>query len=61
MLVNEFGNGVGLVTRMQPRGNLENSWIMFDHFKHIVGWTTMVCHVFDMLQSHDHCNLQHAI
>ena len=26
-------NGVDLVKRMQPGGDLENSWIMFDHVK----------------------------
>jgi hypothetical protein len=47
MVVNEFGNGVGLVAQMQLKGDLENYWIMFDHVKHIAGWTTMACHVYD--------------
>jgi hypothetical protein len=33
-----------LVRRMQPGGDLENVWIMFDHVKQ---WTTMACHVYD--------------
>jgi hypothetical protein len=37
-------SGVHLVKRMQPGGDLEDAWIMFDHIKH---WTTMVCHVYD--------------
>ncbi len=27
--------------------NLQNAWIMFDHVKRVVGWTTMACHVYD--------------
>ncbi len=47
---------------MQPRGDLENSWIMFHNVKQIIGWTTMTYHVYDLiLQSHDHCSLRHAI
>jgi len=45
MLINGVGNGVSLVTRMQPSGDLQNAWIMFDHVKRVVGWTIMVCHV----------------
>jgi hypothetical protein len=32
---------------MQLAGDLQNVWIMFDHVKHVAGWTTMVCHVYD--------------
>jgi hypothetical protein len=41
------GCGVDLVKRMQPRGDLENSWMMFDHVKRVQGWMTMACHVYD--------------
>ena len=41
------GCGVDLVRRMQPGGDLTSCWIMFDHIKRVVGWTTMSCHVFD--------------
>jgi hypothetical protein len=41
------GSGVDLVKRMQSGGNLENSWIMFDHVKRVRSWTTMACHVYD--------------
>jgi hypothetical protein len=41
------GSGVYLVRRMQPGGDLENAWIMFDHVKRIKQWTTMACHVYD--------------
>jgi hypothetical protein len=47
MFVNGVGSGVGLFARMQIGGNLVNSWIMFDHVKQVVGWTTMACHVYD--------------
>jgi hypothetical protein len=30
---------------MQPTGDLQNVWIMFDHVKCVAGWTTMACHV----------------
>ena len=38
-----------LVKRMQVGrgGDMENSWIMFDHVKRVRIWTTMVCHVYD--------------
>ncbi len=46
MSINGVGSGVSLVTRMQPSKDLLNAWIMFDHVKHVVGWTTMVYHVY---------------
>ena len=42
-----LGSGVELVRQMQSGGDLEHAWIMFDHVKHIINWTTMVCHVYD--------------
>ena len=41
------GSGVDLVRRMQPGGDLEHAWIMFDHVKCVTNWTTMACHVYD--------------
>jgi hypothetical protein len=41
------GSGVHLVNRMQPGGDLEQAWIIFDHVKRIKNWTTMACHVYD--------------
>jgi hypothetical protein len=41
------GSGVYLVNRMQPGGDLEHAWIMFDHVKRVKNWTTMACHVYD--------------
>lgn len=41
------GSGVDLVQRMQPTGDLENAWIMYDHVKRVKGWTTLACHVYD--------------
>jgi hypothetical protein len=41
------GSRVHLVKRMQPGGDLEHTWIMFDHVKRVKHWTTMACHVYD--------------
>ena len=41
------GSGVDLVRQMQPGGDLEHAWIMFDHVKRVTNWTTMACHVYD--------------
>jgi hypothetical protein len=41
------GSGVSLVKRMQPGGDLENEWVMFDHVKRVKDWTTMGVHVYD--------------
>jgi hypothetical protein len=32
---------------MQPTRDLQNPWIMFDHVKRVVDWTTMACHVYN--------------
>ncbi len=47
MCINDVGSGASLVTQMQPIGNLQNAWIMFEHVKHVASWTTMACHVYD--------------
>jgi hypothetical protein len=47
MSVDLAGSGVDLVKRMQCGGDMENSWIMFDHVKRLQDWTTMACHVYD--------------
>ena len=44
-----LASGVDLVKRMQPRGDLECAWMMFDHVKRVKDWTTMACHVYDSL------------
>ena len=41
------GSGVNLIHRMQLGEDLEHAWIMFDHVKHIINWTTIACHVYD--------------
>ena len=46
MFVNLPSSGVKLVKKMQVGGNMENSWIMFDHVKCLIDWTTMACHVY---------------
>jgi hypothetical protein len=40
-------SGMHLVKRIQPRGELEDAWIMFDHVKRVKHWTTMACYVYD--------------
>ena len=47
MLVDGPGSGVDLVRRMQPGGDLQNCFIMFDHVKRVKPWTTLACHVYD--------------
>jgi hypothetical protein len=32
---------------MQLNYELQNEWMMFDHIKHVQGWTTMVYHIYD--------------
>jgi hypothetical protein len=49
MSIDEVGSKVGLVAQMQPEGDLENSWTMFDNVKQIIGWTTMAYHVYDLI------------
>lgn len=39
--------GLDIVSRMQPRGSLEDAWLILDHVKRVQGWTTMACHVYD--------------
>jgi hypothetical protein len=47
MLVDGPGSGVDLVRRMQPEGDLEHCFVMFDHVKRVKSWTTLACHVYD--------------
>jgi hypothetical protein len=48
MLINAVGSGASLIMRMQLGEDLQNTWIMFDHVKRVVGWTTMACHVYNL-------------
>ena len=48
MLTCGVANGVDLVRRMQPRGDLQLEWVMFDHVKRMDNWTTMGIHVYDL-------------
>ena len=41
-------SGVDLVRRMQPWGDLQFEWVMYDHVKRIDGWTTLGIHVYDL-------------
>jgi hypothetical protein len=47
MSINGVGSGASLVMQIQPTGDSWNVWIMFDHVKCVVGWTMMVCYVYD--------------
>ena len=40
-------SGVDLIHKMQPDGDLELAWIMFNHVKRVVGWTSLEAHVYD--------------
>jgi hypothetical protein len=46
------GSGMDLVKRMQPGGDLQDGWIMFDHVKRVKKWTIMACHVYDSAYCH---------
>jgi len=47
MLTEGLGSEVDLVKRMQPEGDMENAWMMFDHVRRVKEWSTMACHVYD--------------
>jgi hypothetical protein len=47
MFMHGDGSGCDLVKQVQPRGDLQTFWIMFDHVKRVEGWTTFTCHVYD--------------
>jgi hypothetical protein len=47
MLINGVGSGVSLVTQMQPIGDLQNTWIMFDRVKCVASSIIMACHMYD--------------
>jgi len=38
---NGSGYGCDLVKWMQPGGNCQTAWIMFDHVKCVEGWMTL--------------------
>ena len=47
MLIEGPGSGVDLVRQMEPPGDLQNAWMMFDHVKRVKDWTMMACHMYD--------------
>ncbi len=49
MSIDGEGNGFDLVKWMQPSGNLQVVWIMFDHVKHVQDWMTFACHVYNQV------------
>ena len=40
-------SGPDIVKRMQPGGDLQYEWVMYDYVKRMEGWTTMGIHVYD--------------
>jgi hypothetical protein len=52
MLVDGSGSGMDVVKRMQPGGDLENAWLMFDHVKHVQEWIQW--HVTCTMQGQDY-------
>jgi hypothetical protein len=55
-------NGVNHVAPMQPRGDLQGTWLMFDYCKCVFNWITMACHIYYLTYVRvDNCNLWHAI
>jgi hypothetical protein len=46
MSIEGNGSGCDLVKRMQPRGNLETHWLMFDCIKH-VELMALTCYMYD--------------
>jgi len=63
MFVHGDSSGYDLIKWMQPRGDLQTIWIMFDHVKHVESWRPFACHVYDsfLLQSDDDCDMWYAI
>ncbi len=47
MYVHRDGSGHDFVKWMQLGGDLQIVWIMFNYVKHVEGWTTLACHVYD--------------
>ncbi len=43
-----LASGVDMVRCMQL-GGFANCWLMFDHVKRVHEWTTMACHVYDLV------------
>ena len=43
------GSGVDLVRHIQPGGDFQLAWIMFDHVKWVVEWTSLRAHVHDLV------------
>ena len=41
------GNGVELVNKMRPGGELGSCWVFFDFVKRMHEWTAMACHVYN--------------
>ena len=42
-----LGSDVDLVKQMQLGGDLQDTWMMFDHVKCVKKWKTMACHVYN--------------
>jgi len=42
-------SGCDLMKQIQLRDDLQTTWIMFDHVKHVQVWTTFTYHVYDLI------------
>jgi hypothetical protein len=49
MFVHGNVSGCNLVKQMEPNGDLQTTWIMFDHLKCVNKWISLVCHVYDLI------------
>ncbi len=49
MFVNGAMFRFDLVQQMQPSDDLQNVLMMFDHVKHVQGWTTMAQHIYNFV------------
>jgi len=47
MLTEGPGSELDFVKHIQPGGDLQNGWMMFDYVKRVKEWTTMDCHMYD--------------
>jgi hypothetical protein len=47
MCVHGDGSRRDLLKWMPPNDNLQTTWIMFDHVKHLEDWMTFTCHMYD--------------
>ena len=47
IFIDFLGSGVEFVKKIQVKGDMENSWSMFDHIKRWKNKTIMTCHMYN--------------